>query len=133
MGDVAGHAQHTNQMTVRVLDRCLGRLVKPPITAVMIGQPFFVSGGRVGLRGDEVAGTKEVAQFLVDEVVISLANDIWLVSAAEWLKRGITKQVYPVGILEPNHIRDGSQQSMQACAFPFQSHSVLFTLLAGFS
>ena len=119
-GDVAGNAENADQPAGLVGHRRLDGFQQHALTARGDGDPLLVGSRRTGGQCFAILDTKVVGQFAIDEIVVGTADDLRLRSAQQALECFIAGQIDAVGVLHPDHVRNGPDEPAKACVFLLQ-------------
>lgn len=99
LGDIAGNAEHANQLSRLVADRRFNG--QSPLAMAVAGesQPLFVAAYAVSFNRCAVVFTEKLCSFLVDEIKIGFADNLFFSRPVKRLETFVSTQVNAVEIL----------------------------------
>ncbi|OQA51127.1 MAG: hypothetical protein BWY45_03385 [Euryarchaeota archaeon ADurb.Bin294] len=77
------------------------------ITGISNREPFLIHAGLISIHRDPVMFPEKVGKIRINKIIISFSNNILLFRPKKVFKRGVTAEIYPIRILEPDKIRNG--------------------------
>ena len=120
LSDVAGDAQHADELPFGVEHRGLDGFHQLPVAVVGENQLFFVDGGLAGGDGRAILRAEKVGQLPIHEIVIGLAPDLRLPGPVKPLETGVTGQVDALRVFQPDQVGYSLNQYFEETALPLQ-------------